>query len=237
MIINKFERKFLKYLVPQRTRLLTEYKLSDTSSDLEILTAVNKLVETDYNMIKEYLPLISKRTKHILDIGCGLGLIDIALYKHYNMKTRLFLIDTTAEIKSDENLSGFKLNYKFYNSLSYAWELLVSNQVDSNYIDEFDACEYDVTKALYPYEYYFDVIISLLSCGWHYPIETYYELINRTLKPNGILILDIRHNTGELEYALKKFKLINVITNYAESKHTGGTIGDRYVFQKNTDNK
>jgi len=77
-----------------------------------------------------------------------------------------------------------------------------------------------------------NLILSLLSCGWHYSIETYVDLIKNTLSDNGILILDIRHNTGQLEYAMEHFDLIHTIVNTAESKHTGGTIGDRYVFKK-----
>jgi hypothetical protein len=78
----------------------------------------------------------------------------------------------------------------------------------------------------------YDIIISLLSCGWHYSLETYIDLIKNTLSDEGIFVVDIRHDTDQLEYAKKHFKLINVLTNTAESKHTGGTIGDRYIFKK-----
>lgn len=76
-----------------------------------------------------------------------------------------------------------------------------------------------------------DIIISLLSCGWHYGLENYIDLIKASLAKDGVLIIDIRHGTGQLEYALDHFKLQCVVVNEAESKHTGGTIGDRYVFK------
>ena len=55
--------------------------------------------------------------------------------------------------------------------------------------------------------------------------------MKKTLKRNGILILDIRHNTGQLEYIQTEFNLIQTVENTAESKHTGGTIGDRHIFE------
>ena len=30
----------------------------------------------------------------------------------------------------------------------------------------------------------YDIISSILSCGWHYSIETYLDLMFKTLKPN-----------------------------------------------------
>ena len=56
--------------------------------------------------------------------------------------------------------------------------------------------------------------------------------MDQALSPEGILILDIRHNTDQLDALSSRFVLEKQIYNYAESKHTGGNIGDRYIFKK-----
>jgi methylase of polypeptide subunit release factors len=107
-------------------------------------------------------------------------------------------------------------------------ETLVDNGVNSEKLFTYEVSESSLQEIQ---SNKFDVIISLLSCGWHYSIENYIDLIKKSLNKDGVVILDIRHNTGQLEYALEHFTLVNQVINIAESKHTGGTIGDRYIFK------
>lgn len=226
MNITKFNKQYFEFLIPQRTRLTTEYALTETSSNEQINLALTNMMLKDYNMIKEYLP---SKVNNVLDIGCGLGLIDIALYHHYNKNANLHLLDKTNSITKDTSVRGFNKEYIFYNSMDATKDTLSSNGVDTNNILLYEADDNSVKELN---KNSFDLILSLLSCGWHYSIETYVDLIKNTLSDNGILILDIRHNTGQLEYAMEHFDLIHTIINTAESKHTGGTIGDRYIFKK-----
>ena len=76
-MIKNFNKEYLKYLFPQRTRLTTEYALNTDSSQSEIDTALSTMIEKDFNMIEEYLP---KECTKSLDIGCGLALINIPIY-------------------------------------------------------------------------------------------------------------------------------------------------------------
>jgi len=226
MQIKKFNKEYFQYLFPQRTRLKTEYALTLESSDASITTALTKMLQVDYDMIKNYLP---ETASNILDIGCGLGLIDLALYKHYNGSIKLNLLDKTNSISEDTSVRGFNKEYIFYNSMDATRDVLTSNGVDDNKLNLYEVSE-DSINEIESKQY--DIILSFLSCGWHYSIETYLDLIKKTLKPYGLLILDIRHNTGQLELAKEHFNLVETIINTAESKHTGGTIGDRYIFKK-----
>lgn len=225
MNIKSFNKDYFRYLIPQRTRITTEYQLSYDSSQDEIDAALSKMMNKDYDMIKSYLPIGSN---NILDIGCGLGLIDIALYHHYNQSVNLFLLDKTNTITEDTHIRGFNKEYVFYNSMDCTRDTLQTNGVDGSNIFSYEVSPESLNKIE---ETKFDVILSLLSCGWHYSIETYVDLIKNTLSKNGVLILDIRHDTGQLEYAKEHFDLVDVVINTAESKHTGGTIGDRYIFK------
>lgn len=226
MRINKFNKEYFKYLIPQRTRLTTEYALTKDSSDEQINDALTIMMIKDYDMIKHTLPT---QVENILDIGCGLGLIDLALYNHYNGNISINLLDKTNTISEDTSVRGFNKEYVFYNSMDATVETLTSNGVAENTLHAYEVND-DSLQAIEGKQ--FDLIMSFLSCGWHYSIETYVELIKKTLKADGVLILDIRHNTGQLEYAMEHFNLVDTIINTAESKHTGGTIGDRYVFKQ-----
>lgn len=226
MKINKFNKEYFKYLIPQRTRLTTEYALTKDSSDEQINDALTTMMIKDYDMIKSSLPT---QVDNILDIGCGLGLIDLALYNHYNGNININLLDKTNTISEDTSVRGFNKEYIFYNSMDATTETLTSNGVAESALHTYEVSD-ESLQAIEGKQY--DLIMSFLSCGWHYSIETYVELIKKTLKADGVLILDIRHNTGQLEYAMEHFNLVDTIINTAESKHTGGTIGDRYVFKQ-----
>lgn len=225
MKIQKFNKEYFVHLFPQRTRLKTEYQLTINSNSNDINDALTTMMIKDYNMIKSYLP---EHTSNILDIGCGLGLIDIALNQHYQGNVNLHLLDKTNEISEDTSVRGFNKQYIFYNSMNATRHTLVDNGVNYEKLFTYEVSDKSIEQIR---ANKFDVIISLLSCGWHYSIETYIDLIKQTLSETGILILDIRHDTGQLEYALEHFILVDKVINIAESKHTGGTIGDRYIFK------
>lgn len=221
--IKNFNREYFKFLFPQRTRLKTEYGLNFNSEQSEIDESLSAMMTKDYNMIKDFLP---KNVANILDIGCGIGLIDLALYRHYN-NVNLHLLDKTNVIDENTSIRGFNKKYVFYNSMDATKKTLQDNGVDSKniYIYEVD----NNVELIYKQRY--DLIVSLLSCGWHYSIETYIDLLKNNLNDDGVLILDIRHDTGQLEYAKEHFELFKHIVNNAESKENG-TIGDRYIFRK-----
>lgn len=225
-MLKKFNKEYLKFLFPQRTRLMTEYGIANESGDSEVVEAVNAMTNKDYEMIKNFLP---DNINSLLDIGCGLALIDFALYNHYNQKVNLFLLDKTNEISKEDNIKGFNQKYIFYNSMSATAETLIENGVSESNLNIFEVSDENLELLN---NKKFDLILSLLSCGWHYSIETYIDLILNSLEDDGLLIIDIRHNTGQLEYLVQRMQMVHHIINKNESKHTGGTIGDRYFFKK-----
>jgi SAM-dependent methyltransferase len=226
MIVSNFNKEYLQYLFPQRTRLTTEYALTEDSSQDDVDRALCKMVRKDYHMIEQYLPI---KCDSILDIGCGLALSDIAIYNHYKSHYShdidVYLLDKN-EFDTTK-ISGFNKEYKGYNSMSAANDTLVSNGVPSDRIHMYETDDFDVL-----FEKKYDIITSFLSCGWHYDVSTYVDLFEQTLSDDGVLVLDIRHDTGQVETVKSKFNLHRQIYNHAESKHTGGNIGDRYIFTR-----
>jgi len=55
-----------------------------------------------------------------------------------------------------------------------------------------------------------DLIISMKSWGFHYPISTYLELARNSLNKGGRIITDLRKNTGQIEVLAKWFHLVEL---------------------------
>jgi len=145
----------------------------------------------EYARIKEHLP---SRAFRILDIGCGVAGIDVFLNRHYETShPEFFLIDrseTAARVYYD-----FKQSGAFYNSLDVAVDLMSSNGVP---LERIHVQEADQGRVMFPAPSY-DLIISLISWGFHYPVSAYLDAVRERLSRDGVLILDIRRDSGGVE--------------------------------------
>ena len=115
-----------------------------------------RLVARDYAEMAPYLP---ERAGTILDVGCGVGGIDVLLKRRYP-DAALLLLDGDGPA---EMVPGFHEAYRPYNSRAVTDELLAANGVDG--ATWLDVGTTEVLKA--------DLVVSLLSWGFHYPISTY----------------------------------------------------------------
>lgn len=189
MIITKDMEQYIKL---QRTG----YGAADIAS------CYYKDIRKDYESIKAYLP---EECNSILDIGCGIAGIDLFLYEHYNERAEINLFDYTHIDKSI--YYGYHDNASVYNDLSLSVNFLELNGVKKDSINFYDA---ENGFFLKPY----DIIISLLSCGFHYPVKTYLGQIKQC-NPY-ITILDIRKNSGQIEMLRDNFKSVEVISTYSK---------------------
>lgn len=157
--------------------------------------------QKQFEIIDQYLNF---EVKSILDIGCGIAYESIAFNKKYN--TELTLLDSH---ETDGRRSGWGDNnsFKFYNNL----------EILDQYFQSIDLKNYslhDVTK--YESNKKFDVICSYLSCGFHYPIDTYLDLISKHMHKETRLIFSLRkniqHNCHIIHTILEepKFKLAEI---------------------------
>lgn len=127
--------------------------------------------------------LLPAKADRILDIGCGMAGIDVLLSEHYGHEVDLCLADKQGE--SEKIWFGFKLDASYYHDFGEATDLLLTNGVHPSRINVVD-----LNCSPFP-SGPFDIVISLLSWGFHYPIETYAP----NVKPGGVIIADIRKNT------------------------------------------
>jgi len=126
----------------------------------------------------------------ILDIGCGLAWES----RLFNMKygTELWLIDgDQADNKDIPAADGGWLpdpeNFLYYYPLSTLDAELKKRGTGNYHL-------IDCNNINIPSDKKFDLITSWLSCGFHYPISTYQELIKKHSHENTRLIFDIRIN-------------------------------------------
>eukprot|EP00238_Polyblepharides_amylifera_P013394 CAMPEP_0196585146 /NCGR_PEP_ID=MMETSP1081-20130531/49673_1 /TAXON_ID=36882 /ORGANISM="Pyramimonas amylifera, Strain CCMP720" /LENGTH=599 /DNA_ID=CAMNT_0041906603 /DNA_START=366 /DNA_END=2165 /DNA_ORIENTATION=+ len=156
--------------------------------------------------IEPFLP--TQTPQKVLEIGCGMAMYDLFLFKHYNWDANieLFLLDKSEYVPPKDgnksNMGGFHANgaesFVFYNNLQCAKDILVANGVSDNKVHALEANE-TILEGLESGS--FDLVYSVLSWGHHYPVSTYISNVKRILKPGGRLMMDLRGKPG---YSIKK---------------------------------
>jgi SAM-dependent methyltransferase len=161
-------------------------------------------MRSEYMTIRDHLP---ERPAAVLDIGCGIAGIDVLLHRHYGRPTdvEFHLLD-----KSHVEASvfyHFRDRAAFYNSLEHATRFLVDNGVPAERIFAHEVRD----DGKIPGEGAFDLVISLISWGFHYPVGVYVEQVAQRLRPGGRLILDVRKNTDGMETLVRHLPNSSVI--------------------------
>jgi len=195
-------KKSKKLLLLQRNELLTDKQkflrkrfgrfiftnfLINFYQDHEIENKVERLFESEFNLISQYLP---KNLNNIMDVGCGLGVIDIFLNRFYKKNLNFYLLDKN---KIDKKIKyGFSEDYESYNVLEETKNLLLNNDLNESSINIIDVDKKIEIKQK------IDFVISLKSMGYHYPFENYLKLFSNCCTKQTIFIFDISDNQNHL---------------------------------------
>ena len=180
---------------------LVKYEANTNPSRIKALYEND--MRREYLSIVKYLP---KSCSTILDIGCGLAGIDIFLHRHYQDYSPIFyLLDKTY---TEKNVYyGFKLKGSFYNSLKMAQTMLINNGLSFKNIHTLEANKNNDINI----DCKIDLVISLISWGFHYPVDIYLDRVYNLLNNSGLIILDTRKKTNGIETLKKKFKKVFII--------------------------
>lgn len=151
---------------------------------------------------KAVLPHIKTPPENILDIGAGMGGVDVLLFKHFGGTPDLVLLDAD---KVDAEISyGFSARASVYSKKSEVKEFLIGNGVPRK--------KFNLVKNFPDPSHKFDLITSFISCGFHYPLSVYMSNIIKGIKPEGVLILDIRKDiTAQFDMLHDKFRFVDTI--------------------------
>lgn len=134
-----------------------------------------------FNRVDAYL---GRAPKRILDIGCGFAKTSELFQKKYG--TELYLLEGEKSVGTGERTGKYgKIDdFRYYlpvDMLKQHWDNqgMLYTFVDGNAQDLSEHIK-------------FDLVYSWLSCGFHYPVGTYRELIQRHTTPDSVIIMDIR---------------------------------------------
>ena len=167
-----------------------------------LVAAYNEDIAVDFASCVPHLP---EQPTALLDIGAGLAGVDILMSRHFDHAVDVHLLDKTAV--EDRIYYSFTERGAYYNSQTLTREVLEHNGVPRERIFTHEAEEpYDCFE---PNHY--DVITSFISWGFHYPLETYLAKVTQSLKPDGVLIIDIRKGTDGLAILEAAFGEVRVI--------------------------
>ena len=170
-----YDKKYEDLLLLQRTGL-KKYKVITN----KILT---DCIMKDFIRLENY---ITKDIKNWLDIGCGLGYINIPIFKKLNTGN-IYLLDKS-KIETHKRITQFgsAKDFGFYNNLEFTKEFLMLNGIPDEKINLITADSINnIDKKL-------DLVISLLSWGFHYPFDTYSDSVYSLLNDSGIIIIYCR---------------------------------------------
>ena len=163
-------------------------------------------VERCFEIVDNYLVTPPKR---ILDIGCGFAGVSELFQKKYG--TELWLLEGDLESTKDRNRKakyGQIDDFKFYLPLTTLFEEWDKKQLKYTFVDANNINIPDSVK--------FDLVYSWLSCGYHYPIETYKKLILKHTDEKSKVLMDFRRKTISLQE--KDFDIIKVLEGDNTSK-------------------
>lgn len=173
---------------------------------------IQRLYQRD--MAQEFQTLtaaLPRACSTILDIGCGVAGIDVLLDRHYaGQAPDIYLLDKSHVERSVYYL--FRPRAAFYNSLEVAKSLLMSNGIPPQRIHLLDASEeYDIAV-----DASIDLVISLLSWGFHYPVDAYIDRVHALLTEHGVAILDVRKGTDGMDTLRRVFRSAAIIDDAAK---------------------
>jgi SAM-dependent methyltransferase len=171
--------------------------LSVQVGELDGLKAVRYVWEGAYERnlmarMDNILTHLPRDCRSVLDIGSGLGGIDVLLYRWYERQTKITLLDGGAFAPSVKNH-----NVPF-NSKKVALEFLQDNGVRS---DDMSFMEHDNLK---PQP--FDLIVSFRAWCFHIAPRVYLDFVLRCAHENTVIIIDLRKEQTWIDELSEKFK-------------------------------
>lgn len=140
-----------------------------------------KAKQLSFDLIDSFLV---EPPKIILDIGCGLAFESEMLQKKYGCE--LYLLDGDFEATKDNQRDkkyGDVNSMRFYSKVEDLKKSYDSRGMKYQFID---ANNIEIDSSIK-----FDLVYSNVSCGYHYPLSTYRDLLAKHTNDQSLLLFDI----------------------------------------------
>ena len=168
----------------------------------------------NFDIVDAYL---NQPVGRLLDIGCGFAWDSRWFNEKYG--TELWLLDGD---NSANNTKPESASYGHWNTDADSLKFYHSFEFLNAKLQELGTKNYqliDTNNINIPDNVKFDVITSWLSCGHHYPVKTYIELMKKHSHENTRIILDIRcKGTATNFIGVDGFEVVNVVSNAGGKK-------------------
>lgn len=198
-----------KYNIVQQAEHL--YKQQSEMSDKKmhlLLYYICDFIALDWVMLRNHLP---KHAANILNIGGGIGLFEFFLQQHYQGKCAHTLIELEQMQQVDHAYAG-----------DHAYDLQQAIKVLATAGDIFAINGLSEktrlvasTQAQLAGNQRYDMILSIRSLSFLYPLETYLQLILDTLSDEGTLILDVSKYNDDMSLIKQHFSQIKVLNGFS----------------------
>jgi hypothetical protein len=165
------EKKHYNYLVNQHGRVAHERGDFGTWKQ-----AYEASIGSIY---KNIYPALPRHCGSVLDIGSGLGGIDLHLAAHYGSSTHICLLD------GDNNDPEVKWSFEPHNSMSVAFDFLRKNGVAN--VSSVAPGQLDTRQ---PKE--FDLVVSFAAYGFHIHPGNYIDDLKKVTHSGTVIILEVR---------------------------------------------
>jgi hypothetical protein len=155
----------------------------------------------------------------LLDIGCGFAYESRWFNDKYGTELWLLDGDSSTNVNKPESASYGNWNedpneLKFYHTFDFLDAKLQQLGTKNYHL-------VDANNISIPSDVKFDVITSWLSCGHHYPVTTYTDLMKRHSHPGTRIVLDIRtKGASQALIGVDGFEIVNKISNYGKKRCT-----------------
>jgi SAM-dependent methyltransferase len=163
--------------------------ISDLSNDREAWEkAYRRSLLGDFGTMQKWLP---EKCGAILDVGSGLGGINILLSRHYGGEPEIWLLDGESDAPTVQR------HNQTFNSMDAAFRFLEANSTDMfGYFSSEGRKRVSVASG-------FDLVISLQAWCFHFAPVEYLTFVKRSLAPGATLILDVRKDRKEWREELR----------------------------------
>jgi hypothetical protein len=175
------------------------------------------IIWLEYQEIKPALQELARRPSSVADIGCGYAIFDLFFWRDF--PGRLVLIDLE---ESGSRHFGYREQGAAYSNLDVARRFLASNGVP---VADITCCNpgTNTLDEIAPV----DVAVSFISCGFHYPWETYESFFQNQVAEGGTIILDLRRRKAKAER--KDLQRIGAVSDLTDAANGNAA---RLIIQK-----
>lgn len=201
--VNVYKEDYVNSLRDNFKVISNENPLIDFD-DFVVLKYIYKWILVDFF---EILPFIPSSVSSILNIGAGVGYLDIILSQLYQSNKYYLIEKDTSDNELHFDCSSHVMREKIYPLT------LLKNNLDANGIKNSSFMSpSDFKKNIDDFSNPASLVLSFRSYCYLYDIDEYYDSLKIISDPNTSFILDV--NVDRLEEFKEKFILVNMIKGY-----------------------